>query len=100
MARQLGATPALPRVKVDKSLPALEEQFRFHPDNFQEGLELYFAQREAGQPGSAVNTLAVLQTISGHPAYVSFLEAETRAGLEDWENAWTAWCRYAGDRFQ
>ena len=81
IARQFAAVPALPHFVPTKPLAILEEQFRFHPDNFQEGLELYSAQRQAGQTKEAITTLVALQAINGHPAYVTFLESELRAEL-------------------
>jgi hypothetical protein len=96
IARQFGTVPALPQLHPSKPLTTLEEQFRFHPDNFQEGLELYSAQRLAGSNSEALATLVALQAIRGHPAYLAFLEAELRAELEQWQDAWEAWQRFAG----
>jgi O-antigen ligase/tetratricopeptide (TPR) repeat protein len=100
LARQFSAPPPLPTVSPRQPLPDLEEQFRIHPDNFQDGLELYSAQRDAGKISEAVATLVALQAIPGHPAYLSFLEAGLRADLQQWEDAWNAWHRYAGNDFR
>lgn len=99
IVRAFGPLPALPRVTAGSTLTSLEQQFRYHPDNFQEGLELYSAQRGAGQKSAAVDTLVALQSIPNHPSYVAFLEADLRAELEQWPEAWKAWRRYAGNEF-
>jgi O-antigen ligase/tetratricopeptide (TPR) repeat protein len=99
-ARKFGKSAKVPALAPNKSLADLERAFHFRPDDFQLGLEFFSAQRAAGQIAESLGTLAELQKIPGHPAYLAFLEADIRAERGEWEAAWTAWVRFAGPEFR
>jgi hypothetical protein len=98
-ARKFGKPPTLPGLVAGSPLADLERAFHFRSEDFQLGLELFSAQRAAGQIAEALATLRALQKLPGHPAYLAFLEAEIRAERGEWENAWNAWRRFAGTGF-
>jgi hypothetical protein len=98
--RKYGKAPTVPAIVPGKPLAELERAFHFRTDDFQLGLELFAAQRAAGQTVEALATLAALQEIPGSPGYLAFIEAEIRAERGEWENAWNAWRRFAGGEFK
>ncbi len=91
VVRQFAPRPAIPAPAADAPRPDLERTFLHNPVDFQAGLALYFAQRQAAEPDAALTTVAALQKIPECPAYVAWLAAELWAEKGAWEKAWRAW---------
>ncbi len=94
VAREDSPVPTMPKVIPAKSLAELQRTFRFRPDDFQAGLQLFSAQRAAGQGNDALETLQSLQAVRGAPSYLAFIEAELREDRQEWQQAWAAWLRF------
>ena len=91
VVQQFAPRPLLPAPPAETPRQELERKFFHQPADFQNGLALYFAQKKSGETDAALATVAALKKIAGHPAYVSWLEAELWAEKADWEKAWQAW---------
>jgi hypothetical protein len=89
-----GPVPVLPKLGVGRSLTELERNVHLRPEDFQEGLALYAAQRQQRQNDEALATLRAVGKVRGRPDYVPYLEAVLWAEKEEWEKAWEAWARY------
>jgi O-antigen ligase/tetratricopeptide (TPR) repeat protein len=100
IARKSSPRPVMPDVTATKPLLELERIFRFRPDDFQDGLQLQSAQLADGKPRDALATLRALDAIPGHPAYLAFMEAGLLEALDEWEQAWKAWLRFAEAEFR
>jgi tetratricopeptide (TPR) repeat protein len=98
IARRQWPAPALPPLTVTRSLAQLEREFQLRPQDIPAGIALYAGQIKAQQPEAALTTLRQLLGLPKCPAYVGYLEAELLAKLGRWEEAWTAWKRYASLR--
>ena len=91
VVQQFAPRPLLPAPPAETPRHELERKFSHQPEDFQNGLALYFAQKKSGETDAALATVAALKKIADHPAYVSWLEAELWAEKADWEKAWQAW---------
>ncbi len=95
VVRKFAARPSLPAPEAEPARNALERKFFYHPEDFPNGLALYFLQQKLGETDAALTTLRALKKIPEHPAYVSWLEAELWAEKGDWEKAWNAWREFS-----
>ena len=95
IVRKFAGRPSIPAPEAEPPRNALERKFFYHPEDFQNGLALYFLQQKLGETDAALTTLRALKKIPEHPAYVSFLEAELWAEKGDWEKAWNAWREFS-----
>ncbi len=91
VVRQFAPRPALPSADETRPRPELERRFSSQPEDFPNTLALFFAQQKSGETDAALTTLRALKKIAGHPAYVSYLEADLWAEKGEWEQAWKAW---------
>lgn len=91
VVRQFAPPPALPQPTAAAPRNELERKFFYHPEDFQNGLALFLAQKESGETDAALTTVAALRKIKDHPAYVPWLEADLQAARGEWEKAWLAW---------
>ena len=95
IVRKFAASPSIPAPGAESPRNALERKFFYHPEDFQNGLALYFSQQKLGETDAALTTLRALKKIPEHPAYVSRLEADLWAEKGDWEKAWNAWQQFS-----
>ena len=95
VVRRFAPRPPIPEPGAAAPRKELERNFFYHPEDFPNGLALFFAQRQNGETDAALATLAALQKIAEHPAYISYIEAGLWAEKGDWEKAWNAWSQFS-----
>jgi hypothetical protein len=86
--------PAIPQLASHRPLSDLAADFKNDPASLPAGLELFFAQADAGDTDDALATLHALQQLPHHPAYLAYLAAQLNATKSDWAAAWSAWQDY------
>jgi O-antigen ligase len=96
IARESSRGPTIPKPTATRPLAELQRSFRLRPNDFATGLQLFSAQRAAGQSDDALETLRALQAVREAPSYLVFIEAELREERKEWEKAWAAWLRFLG----
>ena len=94
VVRKSAPRPLLPAPAAETPRSKLERTFFYHPEDFQNGLALYFSQKKSGETDAALATVGALQKIAERPAYVAWLEAELWAEKGEWEKAWRAWQQF------
>ena len=94
LAMRYTPAPPMPNVTSGAPINELERNFFFHSDDFQFGIDLFFAQRRLGRTGDALKTLEDIAKIPGRPSYILYLEAELYAEQRQWEEAWNARVEY------
>jgi hypothetical protein len=86
--------PAIPQLASHRPLADLTADFKNDPASLPAGLELFFAQVDAGDPDDALATLHALEQLPHRPAYLAYLAAQLNANKGDWAAAWSAWQDY------
>jgi hypothetical protein len=94
LARESIVAPTMPPFPVTKPVKDLERAFQFRGEDLQAGIQLFAAQRAAGQITDALATLQKLQTAKAWPPYLAFIEAELWAEHREWAKAWDALRRF------
>jgi hypothetical protein len=100
VAGESSPVPTIPKTSDTTPMAELQRSFRFRPDDFQIGLQLFTAQRAAGESDDALATLQALLALPGAPSYLTFIEAEFRGERKEWEQAWAAWLRFLAREYR
>jgi O-antigen ligase len=100
LTQRFGEPAALPRVSEEMSLEELNQRYLTAPDNVALGYALYRKQMQSNRIDDALNTARHFTEHANSPAYFSYLEAESWAGIGNWERAWNAWQRFWKEKAQ
>jgi O-antigen ligase/tetratricopeptide (TPR) repeat protein len=90
LAMRYTPAPSMPLIGSSAPMNELERNFFYHSDDFEYGMDLYFAQRKLGHTKDELDTLLQLAKLPSRPPYILYLVSQLYAEQGMWEEAWQA----------